>query len=147
MNSKQVIERKVLKPEGLSKGRCEATEEGMGAGHGLGLGGGLGFAGRLGDACTAVNLVKRERKALAIRDSNQLDGVRNWDRGCARLVGGHAALRHTKSLAQLFLGHRKQLSNCFDGLHTTVLSAPLIYVSISSADCFLSAAWMISAHV
>ena len=39
MNSKQVIERKTPRPEGLSKGRCEATEEGMGAGHGLGLGG------------------------------------------------------------------------------------------------------------
>lgn len=44
MNSKQVIERKTLQAEAQSKGRCEATTEGMGAGHGLGRGcGGLGL--------------------------------------------------------------------------------------------------------
>lgn len=35
--------RKALQAEAQSKGRCEATEEGMGAGHGLGLGGWLGW--------------------------------------------------------------------------------------------------------
>lgn len=67
--------RKTPSPEGLSKGRCEATEEGIGS-HGLGRSGGLGFAGwRPG---------KRGAQALAVDSGKSLKGD--------GMLSGHKAL-------------------------------------------------------
>ena len=77
MNTK----RKALQAEAQSKGRCEATTEGMGAGHGLGLGGGgLGLAG-WGGFSSQVAPINIWTETLASHASKALDKWAHFGRG------------------------------------------------------------------
>lgn len=121
MNSKQVIERKTPRPEGLSKGRCEATEEGMGAGHGLGLGGcrlggadGRQFGG-------AVHVIESDDQSICSAEVDDL--ARHVGRqGLTALVVAHIPLSATDTVCQGLLRHVETFANGLEVVHASIIS-------------------------
>lgn len=110
------------------EGRCEATTEGMGAGHGLGLCGSA-FSGNDGRQFgRAVHMVKSDDQAICSAEVDDL--ARHVGRqGLTAFVVAHIPLSATDTVCQGLLRHVETFANGLEVVHASIISPTDSYVN------------------